>query len=81
MGFQEPKETNGSSSKAAEGNWGDMFSELETSFLEGNPRDREHVPKVGRHGYKGSSFLLMTSTDRPDTPRPHTHSDIPTLWG
>ena len=32
------------------------FPELEISFLKGNPRDREHMPKVGRHSYEGSSF-------------------------
>ena len=59
---------------------GVTFPKLETSFLEGNLRDREHVPKVGITE-QGFLLVLMTPLDHPDTPHLSTHDDVPTHQG
>ena len=59
---------------------GVMFPKLETSYLKENSRDREHMPKVGITE-QGVSLVLMTPLDRPDSPRPCAHGDVPTRRG
>ena len=45
-----------------------------------NRRDRVHVPKVGVLVIENSP-LLTSPLDRPDTPRPCAHGDVPTRRG
>ena len=59
---------------------GVTFQEWENSYLEVNRKDRVHVPKVGVLVIENSPSLT-TSSDRPDTPCPCTHVDVPTRRG
>ena len=55
-----------------------MSPELETSFLGQNLRDRDYVPRVGGLLHWRVCSLADDHTDRPDTPSPFTHGDVPT---
>ena len=80
MGFPEPKEENGSSSKAPEGHWGLRSPSWRLPSLRGTPGTGNMCPRLGIMEL-GVFLLLMTSTDHPDTPHPCTHGDVPTCQG